>query len=416
MSASSTSAIVALGDLLRGPFISQEDGGYDRARRIWNGRIDRRPLAIAQCADVADVVACVRMAREHGLPLAVRGSGHAVAGTALCDDGLVVDLSRMKGIRVSPVDATVRAQPGVTWGDMDHATQAFGFAVPGGTDSEVGIAGLSLGGGNGWLMGAFGATCDNLLAADVVTADGTFLTANEAENADLFWALRGGGGNFGIVTSLAFRMHRIGPTVIAGAVYYPFDQTPRVLARFADFACTAPDPLTTYPCLIRLDSGIPVLCMAACYAGPPSEGEKAIADLSRLGAPLANRLGPMAYVAWQSSMDAARPAGRQCAIRSHFLAELADGFVDVLIDHFAKCPSRHSVAIIEHCHGAIARIEPDATATSRSSLSGTTRRRHRPISNGPIASSPRHRPSRPGRFTSTPWTKTRATGFGKRTA
>ncbi len=359
---SSLSAILALGDLLHGPFISQTDGRYDRARRIWNVRIDRRPLAIAQCADVADVIACVRMAREHGLPLAVRGSGHAVAGTALCDNGLVVDLSRMKGIRVSPIDATVRAQPGVTWGDMDHATQAFGFAVPGGTDSEVGIAGLSLGGGNGWLMGAFGATCDNLLAADVVTAEGAFLTASAAENADLFWALRGGGGNFGIVTSLAYRMHPIGPIVIAGAVYYPFDQARHVLTRFAEFAGTAPDPLTVYPCLIRLDDGTPVLCMAACYAGPVSKGERAAADLGRLGAPLANQLGPMAYVAWQSAMDAARPAGRRCAIRSHFLAELADGFIDVLIAHFAKCPSRHSVAIIEHCHGAIARVAPEATA------------------------------------------------------
>jgi len=359
MSTPATSAISTLGGLLRGPLISQGGRDYDRVWRIWNGRIDRRPLAIAQCTDVADVIACVNVAREHGLLLAIRGSGHAVAGTSLCDGGLVVDLSRMKGIRVSPGDAVVRAHPGVTWGDMDHATQAFGFAVPGGTDSEVGIAGLSLGGGNGWLMGAFGATCDNLLAADVVTAEGKFLTANEAENADLFWALRGGGGNFGIVTSLAYRMHRIGPTVIAGAVYYPLDQARDVLARFADFAHDAPDPLTVYPCLIRLDDGTPVLCMAACYAGPVSEGEGATADLCRLGTPLANQLGPVAYVAWQSSMDA---AGRRCAIRSHFLAELADGFIDVLVENFSKCPSRHSVAIVEHCHGTIERVAPEATA------------------------------------------------------
>jgi len=356
------SAISTLGGLLRGPLISRGDRDYDRVRRIWNGRIDRRPLAIAQCKDVADVIACVKVARERGLLLAIRGSGHAVAGTSLCDGGLVVDLSRMKGIRVSPGDAVVRAQPGVTWGDMDHATQAFGFAVPGGTDSEVGIAGLSLGGGNGWLMGAFGATCDNILAADVVTAEGKFITVNAAENADLFWALRGGGGNFGIVTSLAYRMHRIGPTVIAGAVYYPLDQARDVLARFADFAHGAPDPLTVYPCLIRLDDRTPVLCMAACYAGPVSDGEGATADLCRLGTPLANQLGPVTYVAWQSSMDAARPAGRRCAIRSHFLAELAGGFIDVLVENFSKCPSRHSVAIVEHCHGTIERVAPEATA------------------------------------------------------
>jgi FAD/FMN-containing dehydrogenase len=355
-------AISALSGSLRGPLIGQSDPRYDRARLVWNGRIDRRPLAIAQCADVADVIDCVRFAREHQLPLAIRGRGHAVAGTAMCDDGLVVDLSHMKGIRVSPREATVRAQPGVTWGDMDHTTQAFGFAVPGGTDSEVGIAELSLGGGNGWLMGAWGATCDNLIEADVVTAEAALLTASATENEDLFWALRGGGGNFGIVTSLKYRMHRIGPTVVAGAVLYPFKQTRQILARFQDLAGSAPDPLTVYPCLIRLEDGTPVLCMAACYAGPVADGERAIVDLERIGDALTNQLRPMCYVAWQSSMDTARPAGRRCAIRSHFLAELADGFVDALVEHFAKSPSQHSVAILEHCHGAIARVAPDATA------------------------------------------------------
>jgi FAD/FMN-containing dehydrogenase len=358
----STRAMSALGEWLRGRLIGRAHPSYDRARRVWNGRIDRRPLAIAQCVDVADVIHCVTFAREQGLPLAIRGSGHAVAGTAICDDGLVVDLSRMKGIRVSPDEARVRAEPGVTWGDMDHATQVFGFAVPGGTDSEVGIAGLSLGGGNGWLMGAFGASCDNLLAADVVTAEGALLHASSTENQDLFWALRGGGGNFGIVTSLEYRMHRIGPTVVAGAVLYPFAQTRQVLARFRDFASNAPDPLTVYPCLLRLTDGTAVLCMAACYGGPIADGERAVGALARMGEVLDNQLRPMSYVAWQSSMDAARPVGRHCAIRSHFLADLADGFVDALVAHFAKSPSDHSVAILEHCHGAIARVEPDATA------------------------------------------------------
>jgi FAD/FMN-containing dehydrogenase len=362
MQTPSIRAISALGRSLRGPLIGQADPNYNLVRRVWNGRIDRRPLAIAQCADVADVVSCVRFAREHQLPLAIRGSGHAVAGTAMCDDGLVVDLSLMKGIRASPREAGVRAQPGVTWGEMDRATQAFGFAVPGGTDSEVGIGGLSLGGGNGWLMGALGATCDNLVAADVVTAEGALLSASATENEDLFWALRGGGGNFGIVTSFEYRMHRMGPTVVAGSVLYPFEQTRQVLARFEDFASNAPDPLTVYPSLIRLDDGTPVLCMAACYAGPAADGEQAIVDLGRMGDALADKVGPMSYVALQSSMDAARPAGRRCAIRSHFLAKLADGFVDALIEHFAKSPSRHSVAILEYCHGAIARVAPDATA------------------------------------------------------
>jgi FAD/FMN-containing dehydrogenase len=362
MSFPPATAIASLGKALRGALIGREDARYESARRIWNGRINRRPLLIAQCVDAADIVECVRFARDYALPLAVRGSGHACAGTALCDDGLVVDLSRMKGVRVLPDRGVARAQPGVTWGDMDHATQAFGFAVPGGTDSEVGIAGLSLGGGNGWLMGAFGATCDNILSLDLVTADGMLLTASASENEDLFWALRGGGGNFGIATSFAYRMHPLGPAVMAGAVYYPFDQTCAVLARFRDFAKAAPDPLTVYPCLICLEDGTPILCMAACYAGPVEEGEQAVAALRYMGEPLSDQLKPMPFVEWQRSMDAARPAGRCCAMRSHFLADLDEGFVDALAEQFAASPSRHSVAILEHCHGAIARVSPAETA------------------------------------------------------
>jgi FAD/FMN-containing dehydrogenase len=211
-------------------------------------------------------------------------------------------------------------------------------------------------------MGSFGATCDNILSVDVVTAEGGLLTAGASENEDLFWALRGGGGNFAIATSLEYRMHRVGPQVIAGAVLYPFEQTRKVLARFRDFAEAAPDPLTVYPCLIRLEDGTPVLCMAACYAGPPEDGERAVAPLRHMGEPLADQLKPMPFVEWQSSMDAARPAGRCCAMRSHFLAELADGFVDATIEQFAACPSRHSVVIVEHCHGAIARVAPTETA------------------------------------------------------
>jgi FAD/FMN-containing dehydrogenase len=228
---------------------------------------------------------------------------------------------------------------------MDHATQAFGFAVPGGTDSEVGIAGLSLGGGNGWLMGRFGATCDNILSIDVVTAEGKLLTASASEHQDLFWALRGGGGNFGIATSFEYRMHPIGPLVMAGAVFYSFDQTRTVLARFREFASDAPDPLTVYPCLIRLEDGVPVLCMAACYAGPVEDGARAVAPLRHMGEPLSDQLKPMAFVEWQRSMDTARPAGRRCAMRSHFLNKLADGFVEALIEYFAACPSRHCRAL-----------------------------------------------------------------------
>jgi FAD/FMN-containing dehydrogenase len=352
----------ALQKRLRGKVIGYDDAGYDRARRIWNGRIDRRPRLIAQCLDAGDIIACVRFARERALRLAVRGNGHAVAGTAICQDGLVVDLSMMKSVRVNPQKRTARVGSGVTLGELDHATQAFGLAVPVGTDSKVGISGLTLGGGNGWLMGAFGATCDNLLSVDLVTADGNFLTASEDAYEDLFWAVRGGGGNFGIATSLKYRAHRLGPEVVAGTLLYPLDQARDVLRQFRSFAHDAPDPLTVYPCLIFLDNGTPVLCMAACYAGPVDEGKRAVIPLKQLGRPITDQLQPMSFLQWQSSLDAARPFGRRCAIRSHFLKEIDDDFIDVLVEGFKRAPSRLSAVILEHCHGAIARVPVEATA------------------------------------------------------
>ena len=347
---------------LRGSVVGEGDAGYDHARRIWNGRIDRKPRLIAQCLDQGDVIACVQFARERELRMAVKGNGHAVAGTAICQDGLVVDLSMMKGVRVNPQELTVRAAPGVVLGELDHATQAFRLAVPTGTDSEVGISGLTLGGGNGWLMGAFGATCDNLLSADLITAEGKLLIANKFANEDLFWAIRGGGGNFGIVTSLEFRAHRLGPAVVAGALLYPLDQARGVLRAFRSFAQEAPDPLTVYPCLIYLDDGTPVLAMAACYAGEVGEGERAVLPLKKLGKPMADQLKPTSFLEWQSAFDVARPFGRRCAIRSHFLHEIEDDFIEVLLAGFERAASRLSAVVLEHCHGAIGRVDPQATA------------------------------------------------------
>jgi FAD/FMN-containing dehydrogenase len=249
---------------LRGGLVSRDDTGYDTVRKVWNGRIDRRPSLVAFCADEKDVVVALRFAREHELLVAVRGGGHSCAGTAVCDDGLVIDLSLMKAIEVDAAARSVQVQGGVLWGELDRATQAFGLAVPGGTDSEVGIAGLTLGGGNGWLMGVHGATCDNLLSADVVMADGRTVAANCNENADLFWALRGGGGNFGVVTSFRYRLHPVGPTVIGGAVLYAYEDALKVLRHFRDFASSAPDTLTVYACLI-CDGDRPVVAIAACY-------------------------------------------------------------------------------------------------------------------------------------------------------
>jgi FAD/FMN-containing dehydrogenase len=356
-----TGAVAALREHLRGRLVSPDDADYNTARRVWNGRIDRRPTLVAFCANEADVVAVVRFAREHSVLVAVRGGGHSCAGSAVCNDGLVIDLSLMKAIEVDAAERSARAQGGVLWGELDRSTQAFNLAVPGGTDSEVGIAGLTLGGGNGWLMGLHGATCDNLLSADVVMADAGTVTANCNENADLFWALRGGGGNFGIVTSFHYRLYPIGPTVIGGAVMYAYEDALKVLRHFRDFAISAPDALTVYACLIY-DGNRPVVAIAACYAGSSDRAEAAVAPLRQWGTIVADQLRPMSYVKLQSLFDAARPMGRRCAMRSNFMADLPDAAIEILVERFRKTPSSLSAVIVEHCHGAIARVGPNATA------------------------------------------------------
>jgi FAD/FMN-containing dehydrogenase len=354
-------AIHAFKERLRGRLVCPDDNGYETARKVWNGRIDRRPAFIAFCADDADVVASVRFAREHELLTAVRSGGHNVAGTAVCDDGLVIDLSLMKAIEVDATQCRARAQGGVLWGELDRATQAYGLAVPGGTDSEVGIAGLTLGGGNGWLMGLYGATCDNVLAAKVVTADGQSVSASAVDNADLFWALRGGGGNFGIVTSFCYRLHPVGPIVIGGAILYAYRDAPKVLRNFRDFAHSAPDALTVYACLIY-DGGDPVVAIAACYAGAHDRAEATVAPLRGWGTIVADQLRAMPYLELQSLFDAARPAGRLCAMRSNFMADLPDEAIRTLVDYFPATPSTLSAVIVEHCHGAITRVASEATA------------------------------------------------------
>jgi len=329
---------------------------------VWNGLIDRRPGAIVYCANLEDIAACVRFAREREILTAVRSGGHACAGTAVCDGGLVIDTSLMREVVVSPERRIVRAQAGARWHDVDRAAQAHGLATPGGTDSEVGIAGLTLGGGNGWLMGIHGATCDNVLAIDVVTADATVIHAADNQNPDLFWAMRGGGGNFGIATGFEYRLFPVGPLVMGGMVTYPYSQARQVLEFFREFSATAPDQLTVYACLICTASGAPAIGLAACYAGPMDRAQAVVAPLRRCGTPIDDALRAMPYLELQTMMDAARPAGRRCAMRSHFMAELPDGVLEAIITHFARAPSPLSVAIIEHCHGAIARVAPDATA------------------------------------------------------
>jgi FAD/FMN-containing dehydrogenase len=356
------SVLDILRDAIRGRVVTPADARYESARQVWNGLVDRYPSAIAYCTTVEDIAACVRFAREHEILTAVRSGGHACAGTSVCDDGLVIDLSQMRAISVDPLRRIVRAQAGARWQDVDRATQVFNLATPGGTDSEVGIAGLSLGGGNGWLMGKFGATCDNVIAIDVVTAEAKVLRATTVGNPDPFWAMRGGGGNFGIATSFEYRLFPVGPTVMGGMVTYPYSQARDVLRFFREFSKTAVDELTVYACLICNSSGEPAIGLAACYSGPLDGAERIVAPLRTCGKPLDDALRPMRYLELQSMMDAARPAGRRCAMRSHFMAELPDGGLEAIVENFARTPSPLSVAIIEHCHGAITRVEPEATA------------------------------------------------------
>ena len=307
-----TEALDKLGGALRGELLLPASLDYDSGRRIWNGAIDRRPAGIARCAGVADVVAAVRYARERELLVAVRSGGHGVGGHALCDGGLVIDLSPMKGIHVDPQARTARAEAGVLWGELDRETQLFGLATVGGIVSHTGVSGLTLGGGIGWLMRKYGATVDNLLSVDLVTADGELVTASENENPDLFWGVRGGGGNFGVVTSFEFRLHPVGPIVLAGPIFHHLDDAPEVLRFYREFAATAPDELTTIfelelapplPFLPEDVHGKPIVMVAACYAGPPEDGAEIVRPLKEFGNPIVDRLEPKPYLALQSMFD-----------------------------------------------------------------------------------------------------------------
>ncbi len=354
-------AIEGLRNCLRGQLLRPDDAGYDAARRVFNGMIDRRPALIARCAGAADVVAGVGFAREHGLPLSVRGGGHSVAGTAVCEGGLMLDLAGMKGIRVDPARRIARAQPGLTLGEFDRETQAFGLATTTGVISVTGIAGLTLGGGLGWLNGKHGLACDNLLAADVVTADGRLLTASAEEHADLFWALRGGSGNFGIVTAFTYRLHDVGP-VLAGGVSYPFARAREALRFYHDFARDCPDELTTTGALWTGPDGRPGVSVGVCHCGDPQAGERAVRPLRAFGPPLEDGIGPLAYCALQRGNDGGFPDGRQHYWKSAWLTDLTDGAIEVMLSFLASKPSPATGIGLQQLHGAAARVDPAATA------------------------------------------------------
>jgi FAD binding domain/Berberine and berberine like len=357
----------AIGELrasLRGPLLQPTDAGYDTARRVDNAMIDRRPALIARCTGVADVLSAVRFARRHDLLVSIRAGGHNVAGNAICDDGLVIDVSPMKGIRVDPAARTVTAQAGVTWGELDAETQAFGLATTGGVISTTGIAGLTLGGGVGWLNGRFGLACDNLIAADVVTADGQFLRASEQEHADLFWGLRGGGGNFGIVTAFEYRVHRLGPMVLSGPIFHPAARARDVLRFYREFSADEPEELTTYAGLLTGPDGTPLVGLVPCYAGPPDQGEKVVERLRKFGPPAVDMIGAMPYVAVQRMFNDAFPPGRYNYWKSALAPEISDRLIDAVVEHMARVPSPHSAVMLEHYHGAYSRPAPAATAYS----------------------------------------------------
>jgi FAD/FMN-containing dehydrogenase len=347
---------------LRGPLLRPGDDGYDAARRVWNGMIDRRPALIARCAGVADVMAAVRFARAHGLLLAVRGGGHNITGNAVCEGGLMIDLSPMKSVRVDLAKRTARAEAGLTWGEYNRETQAFGLASTGGVVSTTGIAGLTLGGGLGWLMGKHGLTCDNLLSADIVTADGEFLTASADQNPDLFWGLRGGGGNFGVVTSFEYQLHPVGP-VLAGMVIHPISEAKAVLRFYRDFSRSCPDEMLAAAALMTSPDGAPVAVIIASHIGDLSAGERLMAPLRKFGTPLADTIAPTTYVELNTLFDAAVPyGGVQRYWKSSFLKELGDDLLDVMTARAAKMLSPMSMVLFFHMHGAATRVDRDETA------------------------------------------------------
>jgi FAD/FMN-containing dehydrogenase len=346
---------------LRGPLLLAGDTGYDDARTIWNALIDRRPALIARCSGAADVIAAVMFAREHGLLVSIRGGGHNVAGKAVCDGGLMIDLSRMKAIRVDPAACTARAEPGVLGADLDRETQAFGLATPVGTVSSTGIAGLTLGGGQSWLASKHGFAIDNLLSVDIVTADGKLLTASATQNADLFWGIRGAGHNFGVVTSFEYRLHPVGP-VLGGLVLHPFSQATEVLRFYRDFTAGQPDELQTWAAILTAPDGNQVVALIPCYVGDLGEGERLLAPLRRFGSPLADMVAPIPYVAMQTLFDAALPHGRLGYWKTGLTNRISDEVIAATVGHAKQVPSPHTVIIFAELHGAYARVGKTDTA------------------------------------------------------
>jgi FAD/FMN-containing dehydrogenase len=355
-------ALEAFRHRLTGVLVRPRDQGYDAACTVWNGMIHRRPALIAYCADRQDVIECVDFARTTGILTAVRSGGHNIAGASLCDGGLVIDLSRMNRIAVDPVNRTARAEGGALLADLDAATQSHGLATTTGVNSDTGLIGLTLGGGIGRLGRKHGLSCDNMLSAEVVTADARVLNASERENADLFWGLRGGGGNFGIVTSITYRLYPLGPTVLAGSLVYEWKRVRDAMRIYAEFSAAAPDALCTDAALITAPDGDHGFSISAFYAGSIDEGERVLQPLRQTLKPVADRIGPMSYVQLQKAGDASFPRGHRFYWKAQFLSRITDAAVEALIDRFPSVPSPQSFFVFQQVGGAIARVPATATA------------------------------------------------------
>jgi FAD/FMN-containing dehydrogenases len=355
-------SIVDLSARFSGVLLRPDQSGYDEVRRVHNGMIDRRPALIAGCLGNADIVDAVNFARTHGLELAVRGGGHNVAGRAVCDDGLMLDMSLMKGIHVDPIRRTARAQGGVTWREFNRETQAHGLATTGGVISSTGIAGLTLGGGLGWLMAKHGLAMDNLVSAEIVTASGDILRTSKDENADLFWGLQGGGGNFGAVSWLEYRLHPVG-TVTSGLIAHPFDRARDVLKFFREItSAVLPDDLTIFGALLHAPEGAQIAVIIVCHCGPLAEAEAALQPIKKFGTPILDSIGPTSYEETNKMLDAGFPRGALNYWKSNFMSELSDQAIDTLVSQFAACPSPMSGLLLEHIHGAATRVGVSETA------------------------------------------------------
>ena len=362
MTSLNPASIVDLSARFLGVLLRPDQSGYDEVRRVHNGMIDRRPALIAGCLGNADIVDAVNFARTHGLELAVRGGGHNVAGRAVCDDGLMLDMSLMKGIHVDPVRRTARAQGGVTWREFNRETQAHGLATTGGVISTTGIAGLTLGGGLGWLMAKHGLAMDNLVSAEIVTASGDILRTSKDENADLFWGLQGGGGNFGAVSWLEYRLHPVG-TVTSGLIAHPFDRARDVLKFFREItSAVLPDDLTIFGALLHAPDGAQIAVIIVCHCGPLAEAEAALQPIKKFGTPILDSIGPTSYEETNRMLDAGFPRGALNYWKSNFMSELSDQAIDTLVSQFAACPSPMSGLLLEHIHGAATRIGVSETA------------------------------------------------------